>query len=179
MVAATTLIGPAAETFERLFAREYRRVVSIAYRITGDAGEAEDVAQDAFVQLARSHRQTENAPYWLYRAAARYALNAVRSRKRRALRERREYLLSQSLRAAGEQSVDPQTMLQREEGRAAVRAALQRLKARDAELLALRYGGLAYSEIAAALRIPPAQVGVRLARAERAFKKEIERDTSR
>jgi RNA polymerase sigma factor (sigma-70 family) len=115
----------------------------------------------------------------LYRAAARYALNAVRSRKRRALRERREYLLSQSLRAAGEQSVDPQTLLQREEGRAAVRAALQRLKTRDAELLALRYGGLAYSEIAAALRIPPAQVGVRLARAERAFKKEIERDTSR
>lgn len=180
MVAATTLIGPAAETFERLFAREYRRVVSIAYRITADAGEAEDVAQEVFVRLARSPRLPDEAsPYWLYRAAAHAALNAVRARKRRALRERREFLLVQSLRTAGEHSADPQALLQREQGRAAVRAALLRLNARDAEVLALRYGGLSYAELAGVLQIPPAQVGMRLARAERAFKKEIERDTSR
>ena len=180
MVAATTLIGPAAETFERLFANEYRRVVSIAYRITGDAGEAEDVAQEVFVRFARASRLNgEGARYWLYRAAAHAALNAVRSRRRRAERERREFALSRPAARAGEDSADPQAVLQREHLRASVRAALLRLKARDAEVLALRYGGLSYAEIAAIMQIPPAQVGTRLARAERAFKEEIERDTSR
>lgn len=180
MVAATTLIGPAAETFERLFANEYRRVVSIAYRITADSGEAEDVAQEVFVRFARAPRlHGEGAAYWLYRAAAHTALNAVRSRRRRALRERRAFLLSRSSVQAGQDSADPQSVLQREQLRAAVRAALLRLKARDAELLALRYGGLSYAELAGTLQIPPAQVGTRLARAERALKEEIERDTSR
>lgn len=180
MVAVTTLIGPAAETFERLFACEYRRVVSIAYRITADAGEAEDVAQDVFVRLARAPRlQADAATYWLYRAAAHAAFNAVRSRRRRALRERREFLLTQPQHAAGEDCADPQALLLREQRRASVRAALLRLKARDAEVLALRYSGLSYAEIAGVLQIPPAHVGTRLMRAERAFKKEIERDTSR
>ncbi len=38
-----------ASAFERLFEREYARVVRIAQRVLGDTGEAEDVAQEAFV----------------------------------------------------------------------------------------------------------------------------------
>ena len=38
---------PAA--FERLFEREYARVVRIAQRVLGDTGDAEDVAQEAFM----------------------------------------------------------------------------------------------------------------------------------
>ena len=45
MVAATSLIDSAAETFERLFVREYRRVAGVAFKITADAAEAEDIAQ--------------------------------------------------------------------------------------------------------------------------------------
>lgn len=172
-MAATTLIDTAGETFERLFAQEYRRVVSIAYRITGDAGEAEDVAQETFVRLGRARAyDVERARAWLYTAAAHLALNALRSKKRRLHREQREFQITNAADAA-----DPQAIVERSDDRARVRAALLRISARDAQMLALRYSGLSYREVASALDIDAAQVGTRLARAERALKREIERDT--
>lgn len=179
MVAASTL-GRSAQAFERLFADEYRRVASVAFRITRDADEAEDVAQEVFAQLARSPaRHFDSARGWLYRAAVHAALNAVRSRRRRGERERREFELERaSQRAAGE-AADPQHILERRAQTAMLHAALLRVHARDAEILALRYGGLAYREIAEIMGVDAAQIGTRLSRAERALKREIERETSR
>ena len=57
-----------------------------------------------------------------------------------------------------------------------VRAALGRIKPPQAALLALRYSGLSYAEVAAALSIPVTQVGVRLRRAEAALRKEVDHD---
>lgn len=170
MVAATTTIDSAGGNFERLFAQEYRRVVSIAYRITADPAEAEDVAQEVFIRCGRSRmRDSGRLQAWLYTAAVHLALNVVRARRRRALREVRY--------AAPQRAADPAEILERSERGAAVCAALLRLNRRDAEMLALRYGGLSYREIAAALNIETAQIGTRLARAERAFKREIQRET--
>src|SRR5437762_8168268 len=98
---------PAA--FERLFRAEYARVVRVAYRVLGDQAEAEDVAQDVFIAFYRA--QPADAPYaapWLQRAAAHAALNAVRSRSRRAAREER-------VAAGGERTADPEgAVLERE-----------------------------------------------------------------
>jgi len=130
--------------FEQLFRAEYARVVRIAYRVVGDRGEAEDVAQDVFIAFYRAH--PADAPYaapWLHRAAAHTALNAVRSRNRRAAREERD--------AADRGAIaDPE----------------------DAAL-ALRYSGLSYSEVAAATGTKIDQVGTRLRRAHDAFRKEV------
>lgn len=173
MVGVTALIDSGNETFERLFAGEYRRVVSIAFRITGDAGEAEDVAQEVFLRCGRRRTfDADRARGWLYTAAAHLALNAVRSRRRRLQRERRESMATPAATAD-----DPQDVLDRREQNMRVRAALLRIGAQHAEILALRYSGLSYREIAAALTIDAAQVGTRLARAERAFKREIERES--
>src|ERR1700704_3172666 len=80
---------PAA--FEHLFRTEYARVVRIAYRVVGDQGEAEDVAQDVFIAFYRAHpADASYAGPWLYQAAAHTALNAVRPRTRRAVREERD-----------------------------------------------------------------------------------------
>jgi RNA polymerase sigma-70 factor (ECF subfamily) len=68
-----------------------------------------------------------------------------------------------------EQQSDPQDEYLRREERERVRSALARLPERTAKLLLLRYAGLAYAEIAAALQVAPASVGTLLARAERAF----------
>ena len=156
---------PAA--FEQLFRTEYARVVRIAYRVVGDAGEAEDVAQDVFIAFYRAH--PAEAPFaapWLHRAAAHTALNAVRSRTRRTAREERD--------AAGREAVaDPEgTALERERARE-VRAVLARMPRGAAELLALRYSGLSYSEVAAATGTKIDQVGTRLRRAHDAFRREV------
>jgi RNA polymerase sigma factor (sigma-70 family) len=159
---------PAA--FEQLFRAEYARVVRIAYRVVGDQGEAEDVAQDVFIAFYRAHR-ADAAP-WLYQAAAHTALNVVRSRTRRAVREERD--------AAGRDAIgDPEgTALERERARE-VRTALARMPRGAAELLALRYSGLSYSEVAAATGTKIDQVGTRLRRAHDAFRKEVSRGQHR
>lgn len=180
MVAATTLIDSAQAAFERLFCEEYGRVASIAFRITRDADEAEDVAQEVFTRFARSHHVQHASPRgWLYQAAVHTALNALRTRRRRASRELAEFRLQRPLEGSGRDDADPHGVVERQAEAAMVRAALLRVRPQEAELLALRYAGLAYREIAQLLNIDAAQIGTRLSRAERALKREIERETSR
>lgn len=155
--------------FERLFGLEYARVVRIAYRVLGDVGEAEDIAQEVFLSFyGRHHADAPYAAPWLHRAAAHAALNAVRSRGRRAAREERSA-------AARPTVADPEgAAIERERARE-VRAALGRMPRPAAELLALRYSGLSYAEVAAATGIKADQVGTRLRRAQDAFRKEVSR----
>lgn len=165
-VDAAPAIPPA---FEALFRKEYARVVRIAQRIVRDADEAEDVAQDVFVSFYRKHPADAGyAPAWLHAAAAHTALNFVRSRERRG---KRELAHTQERDIA----VDPARLAEDTETRAEVRAALARLDERSASLLALRYSGLSYDEIAAALGLRRSSIGTFLSRAEAAFRKEVTR----
>jgi RNA polymerase sigma-70 factor (ECF subfamily) len=164
----------AADPFERLFMAEYPRVVAIANRVLADAHEAEDVAQEVFVSFHRRH--DPDVPYaaaWLHAAGAHTALNVVRSRQRRARREAAQAGASDRLRGHAERQLDPQCALEDGEQRREVRAALSRLPARSAAVLALRYSGLSYAEVAAALGVGVGQVGTMLRRAEAALRKEI------
>lgn len=157
---------PAA--FEALFRREYPRVVAIAQRVVADADEAEDVAQDVFVSFYRRHpAEAHYAAPWLYAAAAHAALNVLRSRQRRGKRDAVEALRRDA------QSPDPARAAETSETRSEVRAALARLPDRSAALLALRYSGLSYEEIAAALGLRQSSIGTLLRRAEDAFRKEV------
>src|SRR3984893_4817420 len=121
-----------AESFEALFSAEYGRVTGIANRVLADPHEAEDVAQEVFIDFNRLH--SASAPYaaaWLYRAAAHKALNGVRGRRRR---ERRE--LSQATDETS-RTMDPQHVLEVTEDRRQVRQALARLSPKPAAVLVL------------------------------------------
>jgi RNA polymerase sigma factor (sigma-70 family) len=159
------------DTFEDDFLREYADVVRCAYRVLGDRVDAEDVAQDVFMRFM-GRRLPE--PSVLRLATVRMALNALRARKRRLARELVEYR-SASPSASDSFSIDPFAIVDAESRTVLVRAALVRLRPRDAELLLLRYSGADYRDLAQTLRIDGAQVGMRLARAEHAFRKEIDR----
>src|SRR5207302_6196872 len=83
-----TAVGSEDEAFEALFAAEYGRVVGIANRVLTDPAEAEDVAQEVFIDFHRLHSaRAQYAPAWLHRAAAHSALNRLRGAKRRQRRE--------------------------------------------------------------------------------------------
>jgi len=160
-----------ARTLEEFIALHYARVVAIASKIVGP-NDARDVAQEVFAQLDASALP---AVGWLYVAATHRALNALRSQHRRTERERSLFRLQFSLRA---HEPDPADVLERRQDREGVRQAISRLTHDEAQILALRYGGLKYREIAEALHIDVNQIGTRLARAERSFRREIERETS-
>ncbi len=161
-----------AVAFEALFLAEYGRVVAVANRVLLDRAEAEDVAQEVFLEFHRRHSPVASyAAAWLHRAAWHAALNRVRGRRRR---ERREQLGAIGERDDG-WSADPQRIAERNEERAQVRAAMAKLPARAAGVLALRYSGLSYTEVAEVLGIGVGQVGTVLRRAEARLKREVER----
>ena len=170
--AGSSLQAP-VEPFDRLFMAEYGKVVAVAHRVLADRPEAEDVAQEVFLDFHRKHRPDASyAPSWLHRAAVHTALNRIRSRKRR---ERRELA---DARGGDHTMVDPQRVVEVQEDRRQVREALGRLPAKAASVLALRYSGLSYVEVGAALGVGSGQVGTLLRRAETALRKEMSRATS-
>jgi RNA polymerase sigma factor (sigma-70 family) len=165
--------------FERLFASEYVRVVSIARRVLGEGHEAEDVAQEVFCSFYQLH--SPDAPYaaaWLHRAAAHTALNLVRGERRRRQRETVDALARSRLTAGGDLLSDPQRAVEADESRREVRCALSRLSQKSAAVLVLRYSGLSYAEVAAALNARADQIGTLLRRAEAALRREMTRETS-
>jgi RNA polymerase sigma-70 factor (ECF subfamily) len=154
--------------FDELFLRHYAAVYRVLYGVVGNAQEAEDLAQETFTALYRQPPRLEGSGSvgaWLYRVAVNRAYNALRSTQR--LQRRLEQV-------EPEQQSDPQDEYVRREERERVRAALARLPERTAKLLLLRYAGLSYAEIAAAIDVAASSVGTLLARAERAFVAEYE-----
>jgi RNA polymerase sigma factor (sigma-70 family) len=83
--AAETDAAPQAPPpLEALFRDHHERVFHAAYRITGDAGDAEDVLQSVFLRLLRRAPEVVGAtagPY-LHRAAVNAALDLLRGRRR-------------------------------------------------------------------------------------------------
>ena len=170
----------ADDAFERLFIAEYSRVVTVAYRIVNDADEAEDVAQEVFADFyGRYPADAQFAPAWLYRAAVHTSLNALRGKRRRSRREATHERDAGTLSAIRTHSPDPLRAVELLETQREVRVALARLPEKSAAILALRYSGLSYAEVASTLGIKINQIGTLLRRAEIALRKEIDRETSR
>ncbi|HEY8802654.1 MAG TPA: sigma-70 family RNA polymerase sigma factor [Candidatus Dormibacteraeota bacterium] len=166
-------VRPDDESFEALFTAEYGRVAGIANRVLADPHEAEDVAQEVFIDFHRLHSASaQYAPAWLHRAAAHAALNRLRGARRRQRRE-----VAQAAEDT-DRTVDPQKLLEVSEDRRELRQALARLAPKPAAVLVLRASGLSYSEVAQALGVGIGQVGTLLRRAEAALRKEVVRGTS-
>lgn len=160
----------ASEWFENLFRDHYPRMVGLLTRLTGDRGQAEEIAADAFSKLARRpglFESQEDRTAWVYRVATNGGLDAVRANSRR--RKREEAAGLEQLRSGAEPGALEELL--REEQCERVRGVLASMKPRDAQLLLLRASGTAYREIAQTLGIQAGSVGTLLARAEREFER--------
>lgn len=62
------------------FAHERRRLVSLAYRICGSWGDAEDAVQQVAIEWMRSSDSVMNPAGWLTRSTVRRAIDALRAR---------------------------------------------------------------------------------------------------
>lgn len=74
------------EAFRALVERHGRKLFRLAFRLTGNVSDAEDVVQEAFLRAYRSLGAFEsraNFSTWLYRIAANCAYDQLRSRARR------------------------------------------------------------------------------------------------
>jgi RNA polymerase sigma-70 factor, ECF subfamily len=75
-----------ADAFRVLVERHSRSLFRVAYRLTGNEQDAEDVVQEAFLKAYRRLDQFESRAEvgsWLYRIAANCAVDVLRARRRR------------------------------------------------------------------------------------------------
>jgi RNA polymerase sigma-70 factor (ECF subfamily) len=141
-----------SELFRVLVERHSRKVFSLAYRMTGNESDAEDIVQDTFLkayrQLARFESRSEFGT-WLYRIGANCALDSLRSRKSRdevveTVDDKQAPILD-SLPAKGPL---PDSLTYDSEVRQKVGAALALLTAAERAAFVLRhYQGMSIAEI--------------------------------
>lgn len=145
--------------FERLVRENQRVVYQIAYGVLGNAADAEDVTQDAFVRAyakIASLREPERFRAWVCSIARRLALNRIRADART---RRRDELASPD---AGN-AVDVEALAEDREFEARVRLEIGRLPEKLREALTLcAIEGLEPSAVATVLGIPQGTVRSRL-----------------
>ncbi len=153
-------IAAREDDFRRLYAAHFDAVLGFALRRTDRPEDAADVTADTFLVAWRrlSHVPAGDAARpWLYGVARRTLANHRRGEGRRAaLGERLRHQLAHAVADLADEVVH----------RADVTAAMQRLSARDEEVLQLHlWEGLEPREMAEVLGIPATVVRPRLSRA--------------
>jgi RNA polymerase sigma-70 factor (ECF subfamily) len=152
------------DQFERTFQAHSRLVFRVAYRVTGNAADAEDVLQTVFLRLLRRMPEDdvlENEESYLRRAAVNAAIDLVRSRQA----DKTVPLL---------EIASPQRSHDGGELRQALRDALARLNPRSARVFALRFfEEMSNRQIANLLGISQVLVAVIIFRARQQLQKEL------
>src|SRR2546426_2060296 len=97
-------------------AENQRRVFQIAYGVLGNAADAEEVAQEAFLrayQKFASLREAEKFRAWVNRIAFRLALNRQRGHRRRLARDTAWHVAGTSDAVDGARSAEERVLVQR------------------------------------------------------------------
>jgi len=156
------------ESFESIFHEYWSSIHRLLARMVIDPAEAEDLALETFYRLYKyrpAQYESFNIRGWLYKVATNLALQSIRSFKRR---EHYETHAGKDVLIEANEDQPPKIFAEKE-NRYYVRLALVQMNSRHAELLIMRYSGMAYKDIAAALSLSPTSIGPLLLRAEREF----------
>jgi RNA polymerase sigma-70 factor (ECF subfamily) len=147
------------------------RMYALAYRLTGSRADADDLAQEAFLQAYRSlgsFRQECSFATWLYRMTVNLWKNGIRYRMRRLFSR---HVSLDGPEAAGmpglaDGAPGPQERLESQADRQAAAQALASLGAQDKVIIVLcDIEQKSYSDIAQILQCPLGTVRSRLSRA--------------
>lgn len=159
------------EAFGALVEQYRDNVYRLAYRMCGNAHDADEAAQEAFVAAWRAlpnFRGEAKFSTWLYRLTTNAAIDLMRREKRHRTAS------EEDVPELADETDSPQQQVERTEQRETVQKALSSLSEEYREVLLLRYmQELDYTEIAAALSLPAGTVKSRLNRAKAALKKAL------
>ncbi|HLF48873.1 MAG TPA: sigma-70 family RNA polymerase sigma factor [Methylomirabilota bacterium] len=162
------------KAFEELVATYQHLVFGVAVRMLGNAAEAEEIAQEAFLRAHRAladFRGDAKLSTWLYAIVSRLCLTRLASGERRMARQGEETLM----RLANTEG-DPAAAVERSEVEAALHRAIAELPEERRIVVVLRdLEGLSYEEIAQTLELELGTVRSRLHRARMDLKDKMER----
>jgi len=151
--------------FEAIYRQYCGFVYNVAYRVTGNHADAQEVTQDVFMKLYRNLKNfffRSSFATWLYRITVNTAISLCRARRHRNAQI-----------SLDEQLIQPGTennIREKLDAGQQVQALLEKLNPQQRACLALReMQGASYREIAATLMIPLNTVRSRLKRARLAL----------
>lgn len=178
--AAPTGTAHRLAAFEELVQRHQTQIYRVAYRLTGNHDDAEDLAQEAIVEAFKAFDRYQPGTYfdrWLYRIMSRTYIDIVRRRNRRPVVSLDAPVGTEGdplVTLVGDTSQDPQQMTETMDLDGAIQAALDGLpqEFRTAVVLA-DIEGLSYDEVAGALRCPVGTVRSRLHRARQMLREAL------
>jgi RNA polymerase sigma-70 factor (ECF subfamily) len=154
--------------FEQLLQRYQRPVVNFVYRLLGDAGDADDVAQEVFVRVYRNIQAYEprtKFSTWLFALARNAALDRLRYRQRHP---------TAMLESAPEPSVVSRDVEAHEIGQQ-IAAAIAELPEEQRTVIVLsEYHAMSYAEIAQIMRCSEKSVESRLYRAKQTLRSRLQ-----
>lgn len=157
--------------YEQLVTRYEKSVYNLALRMTDNAEDAADMAQEAFIKAYNSlgsFRGDSKFSVWLYRIVSNVCLDFLRKQSRRpAMSLSVEDDDGEDVQLdVPDESMSPESLLERKLTRESVRAGLARLPEDYRQILLLReLQGLSYDEIAQTLDIGVGTVKSRIFRA--------------
>lgn len=156
-------------SFEALMLPHLDAAHNLARWLLRNEQDAQDVVQEAYLRAFKSFGgfHGSNGRAWL--------LTIVRNTSYTLLKKNQAVDLTttfdEELHASGQESVSPETILERSEDATLIKEAMDELPAEFREILTLRHQeGLSYKEIADVAQIPPGTVMSRLARARAKLK---------
>jgi RNA polymerase sigma-70 factor (ECF subfamily) len=174
-----------AAAFEQLVTERTGDIYGLLFRLTGDAEEARDLAQETFLrafQAIEKFRGDADLKTWLYRIAINQARNRWRWWRRRrrdatvsldATVGEREQTVATHLEDANASDPEQETLARERQNQ--LREALHGLRSAYREAVVLRdIEGLTYEEIAATLQINIGTVKSRLARGRLELRRKLE-----
>ncbi|MBL8088101.1 MAG: sigma-70 family RNA polymerase sigma factor [Chthonomonas sp.] len=170
--------------FPDMMRQSYKKVFNLAYRLSGDRADAEDLTQEAFFRAYRGFDKYEgDRPFenWIFRIVTRLFLDLVRSRRRRVS----TVSYDSPVRADGVDSdlhlqapaygPNPEEALLMNSLDDDLARALESLKPDQRTLVILAdVEQMTYQDIAASLGIPVGTVRSRLHRAHKKLKSHLE-----
>lgn len=157
--------------YEQLVTRYEKSVYNLALRMTDNAEDAADMAQEAFIKAYNSlgsFRGDSKFSVWLYRIVSNVCLDFLRKQSRRpAMSLSVEDDDGEDVQLdVPDESMSPESLLERKLTRESVRAGLARLPEDYRQILLLReLQGLSYDEIAQTLDVGVGTVKSRIFRA--------------
>ncbi len=154
-----------ANAFNRLVAGYHDRIYQLAYRMTGNHADAQDVAQDAFIKAymaLREFRAQAAFSTWLHRIAVNVAVDMLRRRGTRPGPLTDLEATAADPLADGAERIEIQRRIQR---------AIAALPVEQRTAVVLRdMQECSYEEIAEVLKVPMGTVRSRLSRAREALR---------
>jgi RNA polymerase sigma-70 factor, ECF subfamily len=165
------------QSFEELVRRYAKPMFNFAYRMTGNYAEADDIAQDVFLQVYRSLPAARlDLPFkpWLYVIARNKCLDFLKRRRPVSFSVLEGDQGDSPIDSVADQDPLPEDVLERADLQRILREAVLALPERYREVVSLRYAaGLSFAEIGRALNLPENTVKTQFQRAKSMLRRQL------